>query len=101
MAGGSIIQFRFLGGVIGLAIVSNVFTARLKNGLTGLLSPQQLLALDRDTAVLNTLAPDLKERVLHVFAKEYNYQNNIIIAFAAAQLLAVAVVWNKRWSKLG
>ncbi|KAF2798817.1 MFS general substrate transporter [Melanomma pulvis-pyrius CBS 109.77] len=101
VAGGSLIQFRFLGGVIGLAIVSNVFSSRLKEGLEGLLSPLEMLALDRDTSTLHTLAPDLKVKVLHVFAKEYNYQNNIIIAFAAAQLLAVAMVWNKRWSKLG
>lgn len=101
VAGGSIIQFRFLGGVIGLAIASNVFNSRLKAGLLGLLTDQEISALDRDTTVLRTLAPDLREKVFHVFAREYNYQNYIVIAFAAAQLFAAAMVRNKRWSKLG
>jgi hypothetical protein len=101
VAGGSVIQFRFLGGVIGLAIVSNVSNSRIKHGLIDLLTPVEMLALDRDITILNTLATDLKEKVLQVFAREYNYQNKIMIAFAAAQLLAVAMVWNKKWSKLG
>ncbi|KAF2871119.1 major facilitator superfamily domain-containing protein [Massariosphaeria phaeospora] len=100
-AGGSLIQFRFLGGVIGLAIVSNVFNSRLRDGLAGLLTPQQLLTSDRDTSILATLAPHVRDEVVRVFANEYNYQNKIIVAFAAAQLLTAGMVWNKRWSKLG
>ena len=101
VAGGSLIQFGFLGGVIGLAIVSNVSNSRIKHGLIDLLTPVEMNALDRDITILNTLATDLKDKVLHVFAREYNYQNKIMIAFAAAQVLAVAMVWNRKWSKLG
>ncbi|KAF2464006.1 putative efflux pump antibiotic resistance protein [Lindgomyces ingoldianus] len=101
VAGGSLIQFRFLGGMVGLAIVSNVFNSRLQDRLRGLISPQQLLALDQDVSVLGTFAPDLKSKVLSVFAQEYNYQNKILTAFVAAQVLAAGMVWNRRWSKLG
>jgi hypothetical protein len=101
IAGGSLIQFRFLGGVVGLGIVSNVFYMRLNASLARVLNNQQLLALNRDTSVLGTLAPDVRDRVLAVFANEYNRQNYILIAFAAAQLLSAGMVWNKKWSKLG
>jgi MFS family permease len=101
VAGGSIIQFRFLGGIIGLAIVSNVFNSRLKDRLESILTHEQILALDHDTSVLRALSQTDFARTIHVFATEYNYVNKILIAFAAAQLLAAAMVYNKKWSKLG
>lgn len=101
VAGGSLIQFRFLGGVVGLAIVSNVFNSRLRHRLTAFLTDKQILSLDHDTTILNTFGHANKEKILSVFAREYNYQNNVMIAFAAAQMLAVAMVWNRKWSKLG
>ncbi|KAF2649509.1 putative efflux pump antibiotic resistance protein [Lophiostoma macrostomum CBS 122681] len=101
VAGGSLIQFRFMGGVIGLAICSNVFNSRLKRGLVGILSSQQIDSLDRDTSILATLTPGVRDEALAVFAEQYNYLNWILIAFAAAQLLTAGMVWNKRWTKLG
>ena len=90
-----------MGGVIGLAICSNVFNSRLKRGLVGILSQQQIDSLDRDTSVLATLTPGVRDEALAVFSEQYNYLNWILIAFAAAQLLTAGMVWNKRWSKLG
>jgi hypothetical protein len=51
--------------------------------------------------VLLTLSETNFAKVVSVFASEYNYQNKILIAFAAAQLLAAGMVYNKKWSKLG
>lgn len=95
VATGAIVQFRFLGGVIGLSIASSVMNAYLKTRLATILAPDALAALLQSTAVLGTFAPNVQEKVIEVFARGYDLQYKIMTGFAAAQFLTVMMMWKK------
>lgn len=95
VATGAIVQFRFLGGVIGLSITSSVMNEYLKTHLATILSSDALAALLQRTEILAKFAPDVQEKVIEVFAQGYDLQYKIITGFAAAQFLAVMLMWKK------
>ncbi|KAF2728284.1 putative efflux pump antibiotic resistance protein [Polyplosphaeria fusca] len=101
VASGAIIQFRFLGGVIGLAIATSILNSRIKSHLAGVLDARMLAALFESTTILESLPQVTKEEVIHIFAQEYNFQNYVMVAFAGAQILAVLVFWNHKWASRG
>ena len=67
----------------------------LRTHLTEILPPEALAALLKTTKVLATFAPDVQERVIEVFAQSYDLQYTLMIAFAAAQFPAAAMLWKK------
>ncbi|KAL1970237.1 hypothetical protein VTN77DRAFT_5397 [Rasamsonia byssochlamydoides] len=95
VATGAIIQFRFLGGAIGLSIASNVLNGMLKSHLRDVLSPEQLQMLLQDTAIIRTLSIQQQQAILAVFAQSYTIQFRIMIGFAAAQFPAAALLWRR------
>lgn len=95
VATGAIIQFRFLGGLIGLSIASNVMNGYLKTNLKEILSLDALAALLKSPKVLAKFGPDVQEKVIEVFAQSYDLQYTLMIAFAAAQFPAAAMIWKK------
>ncbi|KAF2811143.1 putative efflux pump antibiotic resistance protein [Mytilinidion resinicola] len=101
IASGAIIQFRFLGGVIGIAIASNVWNERVKSGLANILDAQTLNSILQNTEGLKGLPLPVRVDVIREMAKAYNLQDAVIIAFAAAQVLVVGLGWNRNWSNRG
>ncbi|MCJ1467259.1 hypothetical protein MMC07_005883 [Pseudocyphellaria aurata] len=95
VATGAIVQFRFLGGVIGLSIASSVMNGYTKNHLSAILSSEALAALLQSTEALTRFAPDVQDKVIKVFAQGYNLQYRIMIGFAGAQFLSVIMMWKK------
>lgn len=95
MATGAIIQFRFLGGAIGLAIVSSVLNSMLKSNLREALSSSELETLLQTTEIISTFPPNIQEIVRGVFARSYNVQFKIMVGFAAAQVPAAALFLRK------
>ena len=93
VATGATIQFRFLGGVIGLSIASSVMNHYLETHLTEILPSDALAALMQTTEVLATFTPNVREKVIEVFAKSYDLQYRVMIGFAAAQFPAAAMMW--------
>lgn len=96
VATGAVIQFRFLGGLIGLSIASNVMNSYLKAHLKDILSSDALVALLKSPKVLATFGPDVQEKVIKVFAQSYDLQYTLMIAFAAAQFPAAVMIWKKK-----
>lgn len=96
VATGAVIQFRFLGGLIGLSIASSVMNSYLKTHLKEILSPDALVALLKSPKVLATFGPDMQKKVIEVFAKSYDLQYTLMIAFAAAQFPAAMMMWKKK-----
>jgi hypothetical protein len=86
-------QVRFLGGVIGLALATSIQNHRLETELPQILGPQSLAAVLQSTDGIAKLSGPIKEAVIVIFAKVYNLQYKVMIAFAAAQLPAGALIW--------
>ncbi|CAD6570392.1 MAG: hypothetical protein ASARMPREDX12_003478 [Alectoria sarmentosa] len=92
----AVIQFRTMGGAIGLAIVTTVINSYLRNRLAGLLPPDQIAALLQSTDALGTLPPALAETVRGIFARGYNLQLRIMIGFSAAQIPVTFLMWQRK-----
>ncbi|KAI1455383.1 putative efflux pump antibiotic resistance protein [Annulohypoxylon moriforme] len=100
VATGAIVQLRFLGGAIGVAITSAYMNSYLKSSLANILSPDTLSAILQDTSVIKGLTPQLQEDVKRTFAHGYATQIRILIGFTAAQLLSIGLIWRKKQIKV-
>ncbi|KAL9116073.1 MAG: hypothetical protein Q9227_000442 [Pyrenula ochraceoflavens] len=94
IAGGAIFQTRVFGGALGLSIASSVLNNYLKNHLNGVVGSVNDLLAD-PTATLARLSQSQKNKVLTTFADGYTLDVKIMVAFAAAQLLSIALLWKK------
>lgn len=101
IASGSILQFRFLGGVVGLGIAANVLNDRVQSNLAEVLDARTLASLLQNVEIVKDLPSEVKEKVVKVFAEAYNLQSFIMIAFAGGQILALALGWNSKWVRRG
>jgi len=95
VAQGSVGQFRFMGAGVGVAIATCVLNSYLETNLSGIITPAQLKALLESSASVEQLPDELKRAVKLVFAKGYNLQIEILIAFSAAQIPATLLMWQK------
>ncbi|KAF1997152.1 MFS general substrate transporter [Amniculicola lignicola CBS 123094] len=99
---GALVEFRMLGGALGLAIMTATMENYLKKHLGPLVTSEQLDALLRNTSIIRQFPPDLKHAVLGVFADGYNLQMKITTAFTALQLVTVGMIWrNPQISVMG
>ncbi|KAJ6135616.1 hypothetical protein N7512_000776 [Penicillium capsulatum] len=92
IATGTIVQFRFLGGAIGLAIASNILNGRLSHHLQDVLASHDLHIFLENVKSIKYLKPHLQDEVKSVFADSYTTQLRVMIGFAAAQLPAVLLL---------
>ena len=95
VATGAIIQLRYLGGSIGLAIASAVMSSTLTSRLSDILSPTELAALLQNVNVVKSFDLDTRHAIQLVFAEIYNMQFKIVAGVAGAQILAIALLWKK------
>lgn len=96
----SITQLRALGGVIGLSLTSNLLNNHVRDGLAAVLSPQQSDALLRKPAIIDTLPSSLQSVVKSTYSEGYNLQMKVMIAFSAAQILGVGLMWERTFRKV-
>lgn len=92
IATGAVVQFRFLGGAIGLAIASNILNGRLAEHLRGVLTSHELHLFLENVKSIDYLSPNLQEQVKDVFAGSYSTQMRVMIGFAAAQIFAILLL---------
>jgi hypothetical protein len=83
-----VVQIRFLGGAIGLAIASNILNGRLAQRLQGVLTSHELHLFLENVKSIESLSPRLQEAAKSVLASSFNTQLLVMIGFAAAQLPA-------------
>lgn len=89
---GAVVQFRFLGGAVGLAIASNIQNGQLAESLKDVLSSHRLHLFLENVKLTQDLSPELREKIRDVFAASYTTQLRVMIGFAAAQLLATLLL---------
>jgi len=92
---GAIAQFRFLGGVIGLAIVTSVLNRFLTPKLLDILPPDQVHSLLESTNVLETFSEATQMTIRSTFGDGYNLVMKILVGFAVAQLPATLLMWKR------
>lgn len=92
----AMIQFRTMGGAIGLAIVTTVINSYVRNSLAGILPPDRIGALLQTTDAFAALPAALAEDVKNIFARGYNLQLKIMIGFSAAQIPVTFLMWQKQ-----
>ena len=86
-------EFRILGGALGLAIASATMENYLRQQLPALVPPEQLQLILKNTAVIKTLPTDVRDAVLEVFADGYTLQMKVTAGISALQVLAVGMIW--------
>ena len=92
----AMVQFRTMGGAIGLATATGVLNSYIRTHLAQILSPGQINALLRTADAFRELAPELKDSVRMIFARGYNLQIQVMMGFAAAQLPTSLLMWERR-----
>ncbi|KAJ5506635.1 Major facilitator superfamily domain general substrate transporter [Penicillium expansum] len=92
IATGTVVQIRFLGGAIGLAIASNILNGRLAKRLRGVMTSHELHLFLENVKSIKSLSPSLQEEVKSVLASSFNTQLLVMIGFAAAQLPATLLL---------
>lgn len=79
-------QFRILGGLVGLAIVVSVSTPYVRSRLAGLVTPEQELLILERTETIEDLPAEVARQVRILFGESYNLQVKAMIGFAAAKV---------------
>ncbi|KAJ6160748.1 hypothetical protein N7470_004144 [Penicillium chermesinum] len=92
IATGTVVQLRFLGGAIGLAIASNILNGHLRDHLDGILSSHDLHLFLENVQELKLVTPHLQETVKGIVSSSYTTQLRVMIGFAGAQLFAALLL---------
>lgn len=86
-------QFRYLGGAIGLGLITSVFNSNLRPRLATILDPEQLYAILQSAEIIKTLSEEQKGLVLEAFAHGFTLQWKVILALISAQVPAAIMMW--------
>ena len=89
-------QFRAIGGVLGLAIATNALNSYVKSRLSVVLTVDQLANLLQSVQSVHLLPPEQQDLVRSTFAEGYDLQMRIMIGFGGAQIIALAIMWEKK-----
>ncbi|PVI03994.1 hypothetical protein DM02DRAFT_652014 [Periconia macrospinosa] len=89
---GMVAQFRILGGVVALAIVTCVSTPVLHSTLLSSLSQQQATSILERLAIVQSLPKETQKVVRDRFSRGFDLQMKIITGFAAAHIPAALLI---------
>lgn len=95
MAVGTVIQFRMLGGALGIAVANTILNSHVLSLLTPIFGSQVNTLLNEPSSI--ALAPlALRDQARKAFGESYNLQMRAMIAFSAAQVISIILVWRKK-----
>ncbi|KAF2448053.1 MFS general substrate transporter [Karstenula rhodostoma CBS 690.94] len=92
---GMVAQFRILGGVISLAIVTCISTPVIRNALLESIPPDQTHTILDRLEIIGTLPEEMQNHVWDSFRRGFDLQMTVIIGFAAANILATLSMMGK------
>jgi hypothetical protein len=91
----AVVQFRMLGGALILAVITAVMNNEVKHTLLQFLSHKDLQDIFRTTEAIQGLIEPARTMVKETFLKGYNMQLRILIGFAAMEIPATLLMWQK------
>jgi hypothetical protein len=90
------LQFRLLGGAIGLSISTAVMNSYLKSHLEGYLTPEQINDVLKSAKNIGSLPPDVLDVIFKALAEGYNLQMKVMVGFSAVQVPLGFLLWKKK-----
>lgn len=95
VATSGIVQFRLIGGVIGLAIVTTVLNGYVRSHLAQFLSQDEISELLRNTGTFHNAQGTSADTIQSILAAAFNLQMRVVIGISAAQIPATLLLWRK------
>lgn len=92
---GTVAQFRILGGVVALAVVTCISTPHIRDALLEAIPPEQTHAILERLEMIPSLPEDTQAHVRDSFHRGFDLQMTILIGFAAAHIPAGLVMLSK------
>ena len=92
---GGVAQMRILGGVIGVAAATNLLNNTLQSSLSGSLPAETITALLENISFTQSLPLNQQDLVQTAFLGVYRMQFAMMLGFAAAEVLALALMWER------
>lgn len=81
-------QFRYLGGAIGLGVVTAALNGYVRSQLSDVLTPSDITAILQSSGMISTLSVEAQTRVLQVFTSGFLLQWRIMCGFVGLQIVA-------------
>ncbi|PVH92824.1 MFS multidrug transporter-like protein [Periconia macrospinosa] len=92
-------QFRFMGGAIGLAIISTAMTGFIRPRLSDILAPSQVDLVLKSAEALKTLGKIQRNQAVAILADGYNLQFKILAGLSGLQIIGAGMMWQKNQIK--
>ncbi|KAL4887206.1 hypothetical protein BJY04DRAFT_212255 [Aspergillus karnatakaensis] len=96
VAMGAAAQFRVMGGCINIATATSVANGYLQSHLSRFLGPEQIDVILQSAETLSSLPPTDLSLARGVYSASYNLQMKILAGFAAGQVLASPLIWERQ-----
>ncbi|OJJ45663.1 hypothetical protein ASPZODRAFT_68734 [Penicilliopsis zonata CBS 506.65] len=95
VAMGALTQIRVLGGTLGLAICSTVFSNYTSSRLINVVDAATLQQISDSATYINSLAPAEQAAVRTVYAQGYALQMHVMAGFSGLVVLCSALIWQR------
>lgn len=92
---GALAQMRLIGGSIGIAVCTNILNNKVRSA-SAVLSQQQVRDLLQNAQTLDSLPPTQQRIVRELFARGYNEEMHVLIAFSGAAVLATLMMSERK-----
>ena len=79
-------QFRYLGGAVGLGIVTSVFNNNVKHQVASFLAPDDVSRLLESTQMIHLLPESSQLEVQKIFGESFSLQWKTLLGFVCAQI---------------
>ncbi|MCJ1293424.1 hypothetical protein MMC34_004979 [Xylographa carneopallida] len=93
VATAAINQFRFMGGSIGLALVTSIMFSSIRPSLLLLLPAAQVNNVLQTTSSITSYTPELQTSIREVFGTGFDLQMKITAGLAAGEVLGAGIMW--------
>ncbi|KAL4745173.1 hypothetical protein BDW72DRAFT_198889 [Aspergillus terricola var. indicus] len=97
---GSIVQFRVLGGAVGLSVATNLLNNAVQDRLRGQIGPDVLHSIMKNVSSMATLPDSTQVLIRTAFADGYQRQLLMVLGFCAAEVLALGMMWERPMRRL-
>ena len=89
---GAGMQFRYLGAVIGVGIVTAILNNSARSSLSSVLSPEELSRILQSTGAIQDLQPGLRQDVQSAFSQSFAESWKAMLGFICAQVIAAMMM---------